>query len=309
MEGDGMTSKKKPPMTIIAVGAGALAVGAIVLAQPGKDNSARVTAASRNAAAPAVRPISLDAPERKPLSYYTGTVRNNLFSGGPAAPEPPKPKVAAAKPKPEPLVKPTVPTAVPVSAPEPVNPFAEYSYTGTVNMNGRMVALIENTRSKDGQYLKEGDSFMGGTVASVSERSVTIDVAGKQEMLAKTDTFKLTPFDKSAPFLTQQPAAGAPGAPGQAGGAPGQARAGAMPGGTPAWMNNMPADRRQQIMDRINSMTPEQREQMQQRFMNRSFEGGGRGNRGNRGGGENGGWNGGNGGNGGGRRNRGGGGF
>jgi hypothetical protein len=262
-----MKRKKKPPVTPVIVGLGAVAVAAIVFAQTDKGRKPVVVQPNKAKTADAgVKIVTVS--ERRPLSFYTGSVRTDLFNAPYVAPvEKPKP---APKPKKEPVDL-SIPTT-----PEPVNPFSDYAYTGTVNANGKMVALIENTKTKEGQYLKEGDPFMGGTISGITDRTVDIDVAGKHESLAKTDDFKLTPLDKSAAYLTAAPAqTGVPGAPGQ----PGQPGQPGMPGGNPSWMQRLPADAQQRIMQRFQNMTPEQREQMQQRWMNRSFNGGGGGGR------------------------------
>lgn len=270
-----MNRKKKLPVGPVVVGVCAVAVAAIVFAQTGKGRSGAVVASTRSQSSvdPAVK-IAV-AMDRKPLTYYTGGVRTDLFNA-PLAMIVEKPKVSA-KPKKE-AIDLSIPTT-----PAPVNPFSDYAYTGTVNASGKMVALIENTKTKEGQYLKQGDPFMGGTIADVTDRTVAIDVAGKRESLAKTDDFKLTPLDKSAAYLTAAPAQpSAPGMPGMPG-APGQA--GGMTGGTPAWMQNLPADAQARIMQRFQNMTPEQRDQMQQRMNNRAFNGGGGRRGGGRGGG------------------------
>lgn len=253
--------------TVIALGA--VAVGAIVLAQTGKQAPAspKVEVNTDRSSAPAVQVTP--AVERKPLAYYMAGVRSDLFS----EPLPPAPK-----PKPEPP-KVTAPPPPPPPAPAPVNPFADYAYTGTVTIDGQLMALVENTKTKEGQYLKAGDSFLGGTVSGVDERTLTIHVAGTDQRLAKTDNFSLTPLDKSAPYLTAQPAQpGQPGAPGQAGpgGLPQAGPGGSMP---PAFQG-LPPRVQQRMMERMQNMTPEERQRMQERFLNRQFEGGGRRGRG-----------------------------
>ena len=260
------------PLAIII---GGVAIGAIVASgQSGKKQAVSSIEVNRERAAPPVVAVSLREAGRKPLAYYTGGVRNDLFS----APEPAKPKQPA---KPEPKVE--TPPTLPPTPPVVVNPFADYAYAGTVNVGGRVLALIENTKTKDGQYLAEGDMFMGGKIASIGDRMLTVDVAGKQEIIAKRDDFKLTPLDKSAPFLQSAPAGGAPGAPGQPGNQPGQPQAGpGGPGGGAPWMRGMqgmPQNIQDRMRQRMESMTPEQRQRMEERMNNwrdRQFEGGGR---------------------------------
>ncbi len=275
-----MKRKKRLPVVPAVVGLGAVALGAIVLAQTDKGRVNIVAASSKPKAVTDSMVTVIPAAERKPLSYYTGGVRSDLFNG--------PLQEASIKPKTEPVkvAKPEKIDLTP-STPAAVNPFADFAYTGTVNAGGEMIALVENVKTKEGQYLKQGDGFMGGKITDIGERTVTIDVAGKKETLAKSDDFKLTPLDKSAPYLTAAPQqAGAPGAVPGAPGAPGT-----MPGGMPPWMANMPPDAQKRMQDRINSMTPEQRQKMQDRMQNRAFNGGGGGGgRRNRGGGGGGGF-------------------
>ncbi len=148
---------------------------------------------------------------RRPLSYYTKEVRQNLFSA-PQPPPPPKPK-----PKPKPAPKPPPRVIVPVA---PINPFADWSYTGTVKMGDKTMALLENVKTKEGKYVAVGDSFMGATVGSVTDQTVTLQSGGKPTLLARSDNITVTPLDKSAGFLgggggpSGNPAPGGPPSPG-----------------------------------------------------------------------------------------------
>ena len=145
----------------------------------------------------------------------------------------------------------------------PVDPFVDFAYTGTVTTGNQTLAIIENKKTKEGQFLHVGDSFMGYRIDRIELASLNLSLGGQKKMLAKNDDYKLTPLDKDA-ANTAPTAARAQGGP-NAGG-----------GGMRAMMQNM---------------TPEQRQQMRQQFMSR-FGGGGTngdsnngGRRGNRGGG------------------------
>ncbi len=152
-----------------------------------------------------------DAQDQQGLDFYTSNVRDGMFS----APQPPR-----AKPVPPPvvLVKKKEPEIkVP---PMVINPFAEWSYTGTVHMGDITMALLENTRTKEGQYVKSGDGFMGAQVQSITDQMVTLTNAGKPTMLAKADTIVITPLNQNAPTGSPQgqpgqPQPGQPGQPGQ----------------------------------------------------------------------------------------------
>lgn len=152
---------------------------------------------------------------RHPLSYYTGGVRSNLFAPPQVKqPKPPPP------PKPKPIV---VPKPQPPPPPPPVNPFADWSYTGAVTAGDQRMALIENTKTKEGEYVKAGESFQGAQVVSVTDQMVTLSMNGKPSMLAKSDNMELTPM-QGAPAASPagSPPAGAPppGAPPMPGGMP-----------------------------------------------------------------------------------------
>src|SRR5258706_9817354 len=145
---------------------GVIGAGTIVaLAQGGgkAKSDLVVKATTDKGAAPAVKMVAMA--ERKPLDYYTKVVKTDLFTA-PANPE--------AKPKP--VAKPVVVAALP-TAPAIINPFADYTYSGTVTVGEQTMALVENTKTRDGQYLEEGDSFVGGTVSNIGPRTLTVNVA------------------------------------------------------------------------------------------------------------------------------------
>lgn len=265
---------------------GVVSAGALIAVVASAQNDAKKPAAA--AVAPAQNQIALVISDdgldaRQPLNFYTGGVRSDLFG----APENMKVDAKPTTPKAIVPTKPLKPIET-TPAVAPVSPFADYVYSGNVEVNGEKMALVENRSTRAGQYLKQGDTFIGGTISQISDRSLVIQVAGKDETLYKTDNFRLTPLSNSAAFLQNNPQQNVPGQPGALPGVPGAApAAGAMP--FPGF-DQLPADRQQRIMERMNSMTPEQRAQMQERMQNRQFEGGnnnggGRGNRGGFGGG------------------------
>lgn len=256
-----MKRKKTTSIVPLAIMVGAGALSAIVLAQNGKPTSKPPASETKGKEEPAV--IQLVKAERKPLTYYTGAVRTDLF-GAPAE-APPAPKVAIKLPEP---VKTAPPPVV------EINPFEDQAYSGTVGMGGEVLALVENKKTREGQYLRLGEGFLGGKVMSITDRSVEINVAGKSYTLAKSDDYKLTPLDKNAEFLNAPPPGAAtpqPGAP-----QPG-AGAGMFGGGRPDWRNMTQEQRAQMRQQFMQNLTPEQRDRMQQRRMDRQFNGGGGG--------------------------------
>lgn len=194
------------------------------------------------------------APRTKPLAYYTAGIRADLFTASDV--EASKPKPVTQKPAPPP-------------APEVVDPFVDYAYDGTVQVGGQTMALIENVKTKEGQYLRAGDPFMGGTVDAITERSVSIRIGSRVQTLNKTDNFTLTPLDKSAPYLTQtaQPTPQMPMQPNQAAPAMTPDQGPSFPG-----MDQLPARVQERIRQRWQNMTPEERQRAQTRWLNRQFD-------------------------------------
>lgn len=225
---------------------------------------------------PTVEP-PVEGTERRPLSYYTQGIRGSMF-----APPPPPPPRPAPAPKPKPEVKPPPAPRVDVA---PVNPFEDWSYTGTIRMGEETMALLENSKTKEGQYVRAGDRVMGAEVSAVTDQTVTLRSAGKPYTIAKSDNITVTPLDKSAPYLTSGGQPGAPGMPGMPQGGPGNP----MPGGMPPTVT--PPTGGQVILPNGRVLTPEQA-QRRADFLNRRFNGGFNGGGFNFGGGRRGGNNG-----------------
>jgi len=129
---------------------------------------------------------------RPSLEFYTRGVRESLFS----APQPPKAREVPA-PKPPKVIVPPV-------SPVPINPFADWTYSGTVTAGDKKLALLENRTSKMGQFVHEGQEFMGAKVKSVTDQMVTVVAVGKPYLLAKSDNINVTPLSASAAYLTAQ---------------------------------------------------------------------------------------------------------
>ena len=150
--------------------------------------------------------------DRPAVEFYTGGIRGNLFS----APLPPKPK-ATPTPKAPPKVKP-IPVPIvkpPVVVPIVINPFAEWKYTGTVKMNDQMLALLENSGTKEGRYVRVNEAFDGGaTIAAITENGVTLLAAGKPYLIAKQMEGSLIPLNAPTGPAPGTPPPGTPPAPG-----------------------------------------------------------------------------------------------
>lgn len=171
---------------------GAIGLFGITWAQNVSRQKAGTTTLSSAASNGPVLSSTNEAPKPRPLSFYTSGIRSDLFTVNEAA--------AIAMPKKKEAAKPVVQIADIQPVPPP-NPLADYVYTGTVTANGQRYALLENSKTREGHFLAVGDSLLGGTVGDITDRGLTVNIAGAPQMMAKTDNYKLTPFDKSAPYL------------------------------------------------------------------------------------------------------------
>ena len=127
---------------------------------------------------------------RPSLDFYTHGVRDSMFS----APQPPKVKEAPASKQAR--------VIVPKVNPAFINPFADWSYAGTVTAGDKKMALLENRMSKEGQYVTPGKKFMGAEVKTVTDQMVTVVSAGKPYTFAKSDEIDVTPLSASAAYMT-----------------------------------------------------------------------------------------------------------
>lgn len=129
---------------------------------------------------------------RHSLEFYTKGVRESMFS----APQPAPPE----KPKSIPVVPPPPPPkiVVPVIVPVEVNPFADWVYTGTVTIGETKMVLIENSKTREGHYLKLGEMFQGAQVSQVTDQTVSFLAGSKLYLLAKSDNVNLVPLDRNA---------------------------------------------------------------------------------------------------------------
>ncbi len=82
--------------------------------------------------------------------------------------------------------------------PVEINPFAEWSYTGVIKSDDQITALVENTRTKEGQFLKAGDMFMGSQIATITDQEIVLKSGKTSRTLAKSDNITVTPLDRSA---------------------------------------------------------------------------------------------------------------
>jgi len=139
-------------------------------------------------------PVSDDG--RRPVEFYTGSVRGGLFS----APEPPAPKQPKVVETPKALKEPKVDVQ-----PEEVNPFDNWTYSGIITSGTEKIAVIENRTTKEGVFLKVGDSTQGARLTEIENNMLTFKAGKKPYYLAQSQNMNVTPLDRSAiPTSTQQ---------------------------------------------------------------------------------------------------------
>jgi hypothetical protein len=167
--------------------------------KPKEDATKSVVLEAKTDATKATPDEKPQANGRRSLEFYTKGANAILFN----EPLPPEPKPVVIKIAPPP---PPPPVKLPVQ-PVEIDPFVDWAYTGTVTLNGQKMVLLENTKTKEGQYLRVGESFLGGQVMEITEANVVMMMGRKPRQLFKSQTFNLVPLNASA--------AGAGGAPGQ----------------------------------------------------------------------------------------------
>lgn len=188
---------KQFPWTLVGVAGGALVFSIVALrAAPAymKHTAHRLQVKAAAASSASGAPQVADAETagsgagsartpRPSLDFYLNALRGSLFS-------PPQPPSPPAKPI-------TLPAPTPV-APMPVNPFADWAYTGTVHVGDETIALIENSKTGEGRYVRVGDSFLGAQVQNVSDQVVMMKLGDKPLVLTRSDSIVITPLDKNA---------------------------------------------------------------------------------------------------------------
>ncbi|MGD0110447.1 MAG: hypothetical protein ABSD48_01120 [Armatimonadota bacterium] len=161
----------------------------------------------------AARPLAAAAPSDADFGRYEAIVQRNIFSP-PAPPPPPKPKPLPSLP-----VQP-IPPSQPVRPPAPSAPsFPGWAYAGYIEIDGKMLGIIQNATDRTVEYLAVGDSFRGVPVTKVNSNDIEFTVSGAPPaVLHRADTWQLTPLDKGATATQARPGRQPQG--GQAGQAP-----------------------------------------------------------------------------------------
>ncbi len=108
-----------------------------------------------------------------------GGIRSDLFG----APVQEKPVSRPATPPPPPPVTPSSP---------PPDPLAGWEYVGDVEIGGEQLALVERKDTKEGIYLRVGESFGGGTVTAFDKQRVAVAMADSDRALARKDDWRFS---------------------------------------------------------------------------------------------------------------------
>lgn len=172
--------KKPRPAFASHTTAGGAKTGAAVKVKP--------VAAKSATTAPA--PATTDSSGRRSIAFYTGDVRDTMFS------EPiPPPLPAPVKEKP------------PVVAPVEVDPWANWSVTGIASVDGTKIAFLENIETHDTEIKRVGDEFLGRKIVDIDpEFGVGVQEGkGKPHYVLMSMLRSYTPLSKSADFMTAQP--------------------------------------------------------------------------------------------------------
>jgi|SRR5579871_5131085 len=121
-----------------------------------------------------------------PRSYaeLREAISPNMFSA-PIPETPPSP--------PQPAARPHLPPPPPAAIVR--DPLADYTYTGTVSVNGEISALIEQRASKQGWYVKEGDRWQNYRILSITEDAITLQAGDGVHTLTKSDAINVVPLD------------------------------------------------------------------------------------------------------------------
>ncbi len=126
---------------------------------------------------------STSAASTQSVDFYSSRLTGSLFS---------EPSVVETPP----AKAPEAPTHVaPVSPPDP---FSGWSYSGSVHANGEAYALLENTATKAGLFVHQGDPVMGATVESLNDFEITLRRNGQLTRIAKSSAYNVVPLNNSA---------------------------------------------------------------------------------------------------------------
>jgi len=180
------TTRSALLLALAFVGMGLPAFTGYIVKQRGH-RAPLLSATSKQPAAMAVVPeAESQTPTQHQREGASRSIRADLFS----APLPP--------PAPSPLPQKAQPTPLPVPAAPPIDPLADYVYSGVVMVDGEMSALIENRKTKEGWYVKAGDTWQNYRILSITDDQITVEVNGETHTLVKSDVYNVVPLQANA---------------------------------------------------------------------------------------------------------------
>jgi hypothetical protein len=147
------------------------------------------------AAEKAPRVLAAAAPADAEFGRYDIIIKRNVFSP-PAPPPPLEPKSLP----PLPVVPPSPPPPLPAPPPAPQPPsFPGWSYAGYVEINGKMMGVLQNPTDHSFEYVGVGETFRGATVTKVTPTEIQLTVgAAPPAVLTRAETYLLVPLEKGA---------------------------------------------------------------------------------------------------------------
>jgi hypothetical protein len=177
--------------------------------------------------------VAVAKPEAAPsFDKYRPLLERNPFTPRlPAKPAPPArvgPVLPPATAKPAEPAKPVTPAppVTPSFPPGPPDPLKDTIYSGTVMIGNAVYAVLEDKTTHRGQYVKEGDTFQGGSLLRITQGTLLLKFGEETRSLHKSTAFNATP-------LNAPPAAAGGGSGSGPGGVPNGGGPGGGPGGAP----------------------------------------------------------------------------
>lgn len=185
-------------LAIVLCAAAAFLVYTLNSARPPQAKGRRTARRAITTAAPITMAQALPpaAPADVEYSRYEVIVQRNVFA--PPAPPPPPVRKQPLPPLRITPPKPSNPTPPGPPPPPPPPSFPGWSYLGYVEINGKMLGILENAGDRSVEYVAVGDTFRGAKVDQVTPKQVQLSAGGAPATLARTETFNLVPLTKAA---------------------------------------------------------------------------------------------------------------
>ena len=178
---------------------------------PASGKKRRATHKALAAALPeSARPAIAAAPADAEFGRYEIILKRDPFN----LPKPPPPPQVKFLPPLQPRPAPPQPTPPPQPAPAPQPPsFPGWSYVGYIEINGKMMGILQNLSDRTVEYLAVGDGFRGATVTEVTATQISLKAGvAPPAVLARSQNFDLIPLDKGASGSQSRPGRPSPAA-------------------------------------------------------------------------------------------------